>query len=689
MNRAVSRTLIWALAFLCLVPLVHAANRPNELPPRYKHWLTEEVNYIIDSNERKQFLALTSDPQRDAFIDAFWQVRNPDPGSETNSYKDEHYRRLAYANEHYGSIKRQDGWRSDMGRMYIVLGPPKQVVTYLSARNVRPMQIWFYQSPSLALPPYFNLIFYKRSIGEDFSLYSPISDGPARLVATLEAMNDQKRSLDILRKSLGTEVAKTSVSLIPAESVNLDQYDPGMSSDLMLNMIQGLPDNPITQERLSLNRAREHVTMSLIVGGQDATMGYTAVRDAQGRDVVHYLLRSAFPDSRIVGTRKDGSLYYDFMLRSNVLTTDNKPIYEQDDEITGNLSEPLAVAAKKKNFAAEARLPLVPGKYIVVATLTNKVNSVAIRQHLAVTVPETKGQPIALSNLLAYAGPPTVQDRRSETPFNISGLRFAPLGAQTAFIHEGEKLPLVFQMWLDPKTSATASPEKIHLRYVFGSIAASRDEATQETEEVDAGNRDQAGNLLTGHTLDTSNLVPGNYKVVVSATRDGEQKPAYASLNLRVMPSDYSGTWSGYGPANPGGEMVDDLKRGLAAEAQGADTEALAEYSRAIAAGPSDLRPFDGLASFLIRKGMTDQLAALSQQPILTKTAVNPSTLLAIANALSQKGNPKEVVRMLEAQLALQPPSAELYNALADSCIASGDTNRAKDFRALATKLKK
>ncbi len=75
--------------------------------------------------------------------------------------------------------------------------------------------------PSQALPPYFNFVFYKRSNGEPYSLYSPNRDGPARLVATLEAMNDQKRSLDILRKSLGNEVATTALTLIPGEPVDL------------------------------------------------------------------------------------------------------------------------------------------------------------------------------------------------------------------------------------------------------------------------------------------------------------------------------------------------------------------------------------------------------------------------------------------------------------------------------------
>jgi GWxTD domain-containing protein len=690
--KSIYRSLAGVLILCCSFAFAHAADRSKQLPPRYRHWLNEEVHYIIDTHERKEFLSLTTDVQRDSFIDAFWRIRNPDPGSSTNSYKDEHYRRLTYVNEHYGSIAAQDGWRTDRGRIYIVLGPPQQVVSYLSARNVRPMEIWFYQSPSRALPPYFNIVFYKRSNGEDFSLYSPLSDGPVRLVSTLEAMNDQKRSLDILRKSLGDEVATTAVCLIPGEPVDLraDSYEPSMSSDLLLSMIAGLPDNPITQEQLNLNRMREHVTMSLLIGGQDATISYSVFRDDMGRETLSYLMRSIHPDPQIAGKRADGSLYYDFTLRTTVTTDDNQPVYDQEDALTGELTEAQADVARKKDFAAEARVPLAPGKYTIIATLTNNVTKVATRQRVKVTVPEVNAQNIAISTPLVFTAPSAVKDPHGALPFSIAGLRFTPRGAQNIYLRQGDKLPLVFQLWLDPKTAASPASEKIHLHYVFGSIAASRDQATQEDEDVDADNRDQAGNLLTGHTLDTSTLSPGSYQVVISAKREGEQRTAYATLNLHVAAApDYIDAWSAYGPADPGGEAVDDLKRGLSAQALGSFDQAQAAFDRALAEGHGDMRPFDSLAALYARKGMTPQLAALSQESILAKTAANPSTLLAIAWALNKSGNAQGVVRLLEAQIALQPPRIDLYNALADACQATGNAARAKEVRAMAESLKK
>jgi predicted Zn-dependent protease len=121
----------------------------------------------------------------------------------------------------------------------------------------------------------------------------------------------------------------------------------------------------------------------------------------------------------------------------------------------------------------------------------------------------------------------------------------------------------------------------------------------------------------------------------------------------------------------------------------GADAIAQAAYQRALAENPADMRSLDKLAVLLERKGMTDELAALNRQPVLVKTAAAPSTLLAIAAALNKNGNPKAAVQMLEAQILVQPPTVDLYNALADACQASGNTGRANEVRSLAANLKK
>ena len=72
----------------------------KEMESPYKKWLDEEVPYIITGTERAAFKKLTTDDEREQFIENFWERRNPDPGSPENEFKEEYYRRIAYANEH-------------------------------------------------------------------------------------------------------------------------------------------------------------------------------------------------------------------------------------------------------------------------------------------------------------------------------------------------------------------------------------------------------------------------------------------------------------------------------------------------------------------------------------------------------------------------------------------------------------
>jgi GWxTD domain-containing protein len=102
----------------------------NELDSQYKKWLNEDVIYIISPEERSTFLQLSTNEERETFIENFWARRNPDPDSPENTFKEEHYRRIAYANEHYASGI--PGWKTDRGRIYIMWGPADETDSHPS-----------------------------------------------------------------------------------------------------------------------------------------------------------------------------------------------------------------------------------------------------------------------------------------------------------------------------------------------------------------------------------------------------------------------------------------------------------------------------------------------------------------------------------------------------------------------------
>ena len=110
-----------------------------ELSKTYKKWLDEDVRWIITDEERSAFMQLSNDEERDQFIEAFWQRRDPTPDTEENEFKEEHYRRIAYANEHYAAGI--PGWKTDRGRMYIVFGPADEIESHPSGGSYeRPME---------------------------------------------------------------------------------------------------------------------------------------------------------------------------------------------------------------------------------------------------------------------------------------------------------------------------------------------------------------------------------------------------------------------------------------------------------------------------------------------------------------------------------------------------------------------
>ena len=122
----------------------------------YKKWVDQDVHWIITDQELKAFKSLSNDEERDAFIEAFWQRRNPNPDSPENEFREEHYRRIEYANEHFAAGK--PGWKTDRGHIYITYGKPDSTDSHPSGgtydrpmdegggtTSTYPFEIWHYR----------------------------------------------------------------------------------------------------------------------------------------------------------------------------------------------------------------------------------------------------------------------------------------------------------------------------------------------------------------------------------------------------------------------------------------------------------------------------------------------------------------------------------------------------------------
>ncbi len=127
-----------------------------ELKEAYKKWRNTDVAYIITKEEKRAFDALTTDEERENFIENFWRRRDPNPDTEENEYREEYYERIAYANQHYTSGI--PGWKTDRGRIYIAWGKPDSIEAHPSggsydrpsyegggSTTTYPFEIWFYR----------------------------------------------------------------------------------------------------------------------------------------------------------------------------------------------------------------------------------------------------------------------------------------------------------------------------------------------------------------------------------------------------------------------------------------------------------------------------------------------------------------------------------------------------------------
>src|SRR5580765_2397388 len=169
-------------------PTAAAAARQNkqkqkakkELGYSYTDWLENEVPYIISPEERSAFLRLGTNEEREQFIEHFWQLRNPDPDSAENSFKEDHYRRIAYANERFSSGV--PGRKTDRGHIYILWGPPDEIESHPTGGTYdRPM--WQGGGPTTTYPWEFWRYRHLQNIGEnvEFEFVDPSGSGEYHL----------------------------------------------------------------------------------------------------------------------------------------------------------------------------------------------------------------------------------------------------------------------------------------------------------------------------------------------------------------------------------------------------------------------------------------------------------------------------------------------------------------------------
>ena len=577
----VKASLSLALALLFASSLAYGAQKKQKLEGTYREWLERDVTYIITKEERDEFVRLTSDETRDKFISDFWEIRNPDPGTPGNSYKDEIYRRIAFANARFGTGSGAEGWRSDRGRTYITLGEPQQKQVFRNSANLYPIEIWFYGNANPALPPGFYVVFYQREGSGDYRYYSPYVDGPDKLVTGVEGINSRGAALRMIRDSVGPEVARIALTLLPDEPV--DSGQPSLESDILLGKIKSLPNQPANHDEIAGRRSmRESVTSRLLLEGKNLDIVTFPARDSRGLTRLDYAIHLHSP-SDLTLTEENGRYTYSVEVRVIVFTTDNKLIFTQQKMLHDSLDKRSLERIKEKVYGYEGSLPLPPGKYHLDIQFTDWAKKAAYRTARDVSIPAVNNDGLVVPAVLPFSSAEDVDPGLSDlTPFTFAGVRFIPTPNPSPSMAPGTNLQVMYQIWAKPGDPKLYAGRKLQIEYALGKPAA-RGNITRVKDELSMDQFDSSGNIVTGKKLSLEQQTLGNYLLTVTVNNAGGA-PVFATASFRVLSDGSPESWDALQPgiSEDAEKGILDQQRGLCYLAFGETLQARTLFRRAL-----------------------------------------------------------------------------------------------------------
>jgi GWxTD domain-containing protein len=507
----------------------------KELEPQYKNWLDQDVVYIITPEERHTFLHLSTNEEREQFIEAFWQRRNPDPDSAENTFKEEHYRRIAYANEHFASGI--PGWKTDRGKIYIMWGPADEVDSHPTGGTWdRPMDEGGGETTTY---PYEDWRYrYLEGIGENVELefVDPTSTGEYHLTT------DPSEKDALLRVP--------GAGLTMAESMGMADKSQRFSNTDGTNMaetetgINGMPESMGEFSRLELEA---NIFRPPPVKFKDLEADSTSrlVRDQLKFDYRSDFLRITsdtvlvpitvqIPLRQLSFQQKDGVDSANMNLFARITSLSGRVIQTFEDTLATNVAASQLQAEIGTSRIYQKAVPLAPGLYrldIVVKDI-NSGNVGVVNARLA--VPRFGDDQLSNSSLILADDIQRVSSKDIGLgQFVLGDLKVRPRLDQTFTPEDSMGVFLqIYNLKVDDKThKADASVE-------FRVTKAEKD-ATEPVLKFDlpADKIPEHGEEMTlANTITLGSLAPGKYKLEVAVTDNVTKQTITPTTEFTVKP---------------------------------------------------------------------------------------------------------------------------------------------------------
>jgi GWxTD domain-containing protein len=482
----------------------------KELDNSFKTWLNEDVIYIISPEERTAFLQLETNEEREQFIEQFWLRRSSNPDMPDNDFKEEHYRRIAYANEHFASGI--PGWKTDRGRIYIIWGAPDEIESHPTggtydrpmeegggSTTTYPWERWRYRYLE-GIQENVELEFVDPSGSGEYHLTMDPSEKDALLnvpgagLSLMESMGLASKT-DRFTRSDGTHLP-TSLGGTPAslnEFTRLELYAKVQRPpEVKYKDLEALVTSRMVRDQVKFNYRTDFLKVT--------------------NDTVLVPVTVQVPNNQLQFKNKDGVYSAELNIFGRVSTLTNRVVQTFEDSVTRDYPESLYKQSMKLSSVYQKSLPLRPGLYRLDLVIkdVDSGNVGAVNTRLA--VPRYEDEKLEASSLI-------LADQIEHVPAKQIGTGQFVLGSSKvrprldADFTTADKLGIYLQIY---NLKGDEKTHKSNATFVY--TVKKGDQQVMQFKETSADMKQTGDQVTIERLLPLATLAPGKYTLEVNAT---------------------------------------------------------------------------------------------------------------------------------------------------------------------------
>lgn len=477
----------------------------KELETPYKKWLDQDVVYIISDQERKAFKTLQTDEERDQFIEQFWLRRDPTPDTEENEYREEHYRRIAYANEHYASGI--PGWKSDRGMIYIKYGPADETDDHNGGTEERapeegggttsmyPYQKWRYRYLE-GIGTNVEMEFVDTTMTGEYHLTTDPSEKDALLMVPgagltmCEQMGTCSKT-DRFTRSDGTHLGTGGMPL--PESMN------EFTRIELLAKLQAPPAVKFKDLEAAVNSSIKYNLLPMKVRADFIPVTGSSVLSN---------ITIQFDRKDLQFQQKGGVSEATVNIYARITSLARRPVNWFEDTVSVDVPTDLLQQAVKGYSIYQKTLPLQPGRYRLNVAAKDVVGGNTTNYEMALDVPRLEDDKLGQSSLILADLIEKVPTKNIGTgQFVIGTSKVRPRMDDT--FRRDEKLGIYLQLYNFEADEKTKKPEgTIDYEIVKN---GSNEKVFEYSEDLGASMGGGAAQVVVEKLLPLQSLAPGQY----------------------------------------------------------------------------------------------------------------------------------------------------------------------------------